>query len=306
MTDETGAAFEDVFNSLIKEGEGAVPAVETPTPVAEEAPAEPAAEPEEHPAAEPAGDDAAEEADTDAGDAGDDQKTEGEQPEPEAKKDDDVLKRFADMMLEREQKAKGEQPQQEVPQQQAPQQQPEMPFSEDEIKTLNEFEKDYPDVAEAVRIVTAKNQQLLASYIFKTVDEFLKPRLELLDAIATRTHISELAQEIPQYNDEYRDKVVEWALSDKQPKYLRSAYEHVIKNGDVDEVKDLISRYEVANGAQQPQKAASRRSAEPPTIAKQAAKSMAPVSGKRSAPSVEVEPESFDDAFAKYAKELKL
>ena len=304
LADST-AEFSKAFEELAKmEGGNAAPAApaEAAAPEPVEAPAEetPVGDGEAPAAPEPAGDSAAEEPDQTAGDAGDDEEDEkpAAAPEPEATRED-VMKRFADL-LERQERAKQEQAQQPQQEQPAP-----PLFNEEEYKVLTEFEKDYPDVAPAVRIITAKNQQLLAQHIFKTVDDFLKPRLELLDAVAYRAHVTDIKQAVPQYSDEYADKVAAWALSDQQPRYLREAFKQVIDHGEAEEIQDLFSRYEAAHGAPA-QKPSSRKPAELPSTAKQAARAMAPVSGKRSAPSVQVEPESYETAFEKFAREMKL
>jgi hypothetical protein len=296
--------FSKVFADLAKLGEGQnapVAAAPAPEPVVE-APAavEPAAS--EEVAAETPVDDVGE-ARADAAPAGE---TEDEPKADAAPSQEDVMKRFADY-LERQQAQQERQAQEPAAPQAVPEPEAAPLFNQNEVETLQTFQKDWPDVAVAMQLVTRAQNQMLAEHIFKEVNAFLAPKLQLLEAVAQRTQLQDLQSAVPNY-DEVRDKIVEWALSDQQPKYLRAAYEHVIKSGDVDEVRDLYRRYEQETGQSTQPKAAPapapvRKATELPPAAKQAAASLAPVSGRRSVQAIEPESESFEDAFSKFAAE---
>lgn len=326
MTDNTLApetpvddAFSKVFDQLISQGEDdqekfpaePAPAAEAPAPAPAAAPAEPEAPAE---GAQP---------DAGAGDNGDvggdaaPQAAEGEpkvgdKPEEPAPEDEkNVLKRFADLM-EREQQERDQYRQAQQAQQAQPQvDQPQL-FSSEEVEQLQSFEKDWPDVAQAMKVVMRANQQAMADYIFKEINKYLQPRMEMLDAVAQRAHYAEITSAIPNYEDT-RDKVIQWALDERQPEYLRKAYEGVIKRGNVDEIRHLVEQYQTATGAsvthqQQPASAPapSRKSPELPPAAKKAAQSLAPVSAQRSAPQVQDDPHDFTSAFHKFLKDENL
>lgn len=308
MAEVTPVPNEDFESAFAQFSNPETANVATPAPEpADEAPAEPAEEVgqeaaarEEHPPAEQVGDDNAGGADDDA----EPPVAEAEGQKPEER--DEVLKRFADLIeQERKEKAERERQQLESAKQQQTQQSsdktPEI-FTPDEVKALTEFEKDYPDVAQAVQIISRVNQDLMANFIFKEVNKFLQPKLELLEALAHNAQLSELTSAIPQLNDEYQDRLVSWAKSEEHPEFLRKAYERVITEGSVDEIKYLVSEFEKATGTRQSAKS-SRKAPEPPPLAKQAAKSLAPVSAKRSVQSAQPEPQSFEEAFALFSRQ---
>jgi hypothetical protein len=307
------SAFDKAFEDLAKMGdaadnvgmtppaEGQNAAPETPAePPAAETPATEAPAAEAPAAGEPANADASAD-NADAGEPPPAAETEGKAPKP----DEDVLKRFADMMERQEQERAAQQQQPQQPQQ--PQEEAPQLISGEELQQLQVFEKDWPDVAQAMRVVTRANNQLVMNAVFEQLNQYLGPKIQMLDLMANRMHYRELQEEIPQYDDDYRERVKEWALSDAHPTYLRQAHAYVIEHGSMDDAKALIAAYEQAQGggapAPTPQPAQRQKSTELPPAAIQAAKSMAPVSGKRSNPSAQLDPQSFDDAFDRFAKE---
>ena len=117
-----------------------------------------------------------------------------------------------------------------------------------------------------------------------------------------RTHLNDLHTSINDYDD-VRDKVINWV--GRQPAYLQAAYNHVIKQGTVDEVADLVNRYKLETGAPTRAAPASRKTeTELPTATKQAAAALAPVSSKRSAVIAGQDPNDFESAFASFADKL--
>jgi hypothetical protein len=169
-------------------------------------------------------------------------------------------------------------------------------YSADEEEFLKTYEKEWPDVARAEALRRKAEYRQLATFIFQEVGTYLKPHLEALQTVATRTHLSDIEARVADY-DEVRDKVVDWVGT--QPKYLQTAYEQVIREGTVDEVLDLIDRWRQATGATVTQPAPTRqKTTDLPPATKQAAVALAPVGSKRSAPAAGVDPNDFEGAFA--------
>jgi len=142
--------------------------------------------------------------------------------------------------------------------------------------------------------------------MFQQVGQVIGPMQEMLQAVATRAHLSDLHTQVEDY-DTVRDQVVAWV--DTQPPYLQSAYKHVIQQGTAEEVVDLISRFRAETGIQAqapaaaptPAPVARPRSSELPSPAKQAVQALAPVGTTRSSIPQADDPSDFDGAFARFA-----
>jgi len=189
---------------------------------------------------------------------------------------------------------------------QKPVQQQETPaeiYTTDEKEFLQTYAKDWQDVVKGEALVRKQEYHHLLNYVFKEVSEQLKPMLETLGTLSERTHLSDLKSEVSDYSD-IRDKVIEWA--DKQPPYLRNAYDHVIKQGTVEEVKDLIERYrkDIGGVVVTPKvQAKPTAKTELSEATKQAAATLAPVSSKRSTVTVStLDADDFDSAFERFSK----
>lgn len=147
----------------------------------------------------------------------------------------------------------------------------------------------------------------LMDYIFAQVLDYVKPIHETAEVLAERTFRSELNSTVPDYSDNLREQVIEWAKT--QPAYLQPGYNYVITQGTVDEVKDLIDRYRAATG-QAAAPAAASSQPKPGTgnelseQAKQAAAALAPVDSKRSGVQAPSDPTNFEDAWKRAAAEL--
>ena len=213
-------------------------------------------------------------------------------PEPEPvlqqPSSEDILTRFAQIV--REQPAPQPQPQ---PQAQQPQQAP--LFTPDEIKELEAYEKDWPDVAKAEALRRRAEYSQLISYVFQQVSQRLAPLEQQTAGVSTRSHLNDLYTLIPDY-DQVRDPVLAWV--DQQPAYIKNAYMQVAQQGTPAEVADLVGRYKQANGVQAP---VVRAPAAPAPQVRKAAAALAPVQSARSNVA-ETAPEDFDSAFAAFAK----
>jgi hypothetical protein len=214
------------------------------------------------------------------------------EPEPEPvqqQSSEDILARFAQIV--REQPA----PQQQV-QPQAQQPQPAPLFTPEEIKELEAYEKDWPDVAKAEALRRRAEYSQLISYVFQQVSQRLAPLEQQTAGVSTRSHLNDLYTLIPDY-DQVRDPVLAWV--DQQPAYIKNAYMQVAQQGTPAEVADLVGRYKLATGLQA--KAALAAPTAPAPQVRKAAAALAPVKSARSNVT-DAQPEDFDSAFAAFAK----
>jgi len=217
-------------------------------------------------------------------------------PETQAKlSDDELLDRFARIVKTKE-------PQVDETHQVPPEQQQQPYYSEEETKFLQDYEKDWPDVAKAEALRRRAEYRDLVGYVFQEVAKEIMPVMDMVRTLSERTHLNDLHATVGDYDD-VRDKVIDWV--GKQPAYLQAAYNHVIKQGTVDEVADLINRYKQESGVQTRAAPASRKTeTELPTATKQAAAALAPVSSKRSAVIAGQDPNDFESAFSSFADKL--
>ena len=216
-------------------------------------------------------------------------------PEPK----DDPIARLADILTKRE-------PPQ--PQQPHQRQAPAPLYSQDEVVALQNFYKEWPEVAQAQELALKGFGTNLTNRIFAEVANAIAPKLALIDELARGFQTNEIRAAVPDLNDALLDQVQGW--TDKQPSYLKAAYTNVMQNGTADEVADLIHRFRQETGQQAipvaqiaPAQPGSPGSPPPASkvvglsdAAKQAAAKLAPVATKRSAVS-QGEPQTFEDAF---------
>ena len=282
--------FEDAFSKF------ANPPTEGASDPVDDLDTQPAAEPDPEPAsgadAEPAGDP---DPDPSAEPAAASSEPEPAEPAPAAPaanddQTDELIKRLASMV-----KDAPAQPQAQAEPQ--PQAQPEAElYTPEELEFLNNYDQDWSDVTRGEALKRRKEHVELVQYVFQEVAQQLRPLLESVDVLASRTHLSDLRERVEDY-DTVRDNVVAWV--EEQPAYLQVAYKHVISSGTAEEVADLISRYKQATGFASQAPAPAK--AEPSDDAKKAAQALAPVSTKRSTMPQQDDPSDFDSAFKRFA-----
>jgi len=222
-------------------------------------------------------------------------------PAAETPNDDELLRRLSDLVRKGAEK---ESPKPVRADEAAAAETAEQPlYNEEETKFLTEYEKDWPDVSKAEALRRRGEYQQLVGFVFQQVAKELKPLMDTVNILATRTHLTELQSTVGDY-DSVRDKVVDWVGT--QPKYLQDAYERVIKEGTVEEVADLIDRYKRETGAVgKPEAPVSRKKdTELPPAARQAAAALAPVGSKRSAVVTGIDPSDFGSAFEAFADKV--
>ena len=184
---------------------------------------------------------------------------------------------------------------------------PQMPevYTAEEKKFLETYEKDWPDVAKAESLRRRAEYRDIVGYVFQQFSQQMTPLSDAVRELSTRTHLGDLHNKVTDYDD-VRDKVVDWVTT--QPTYLQVAYKHVIEEGTVDEVADLITRYKQATGVKPapavPVVVTKKADTELPPATKQAAAALAPVSSKRSAITQGIDPNDFGAAFSDFASKL--
>jgi len=171
---------------------------------------------------------------------------------------------------------------------------------------LQSFYSEWPDVARATEVMIRGLLAQTARRMYADMASSLAPYLQTIDILADRSQLSELQGQVSDY-DTVSGQLTSWAS--RQPAYLRTAYEHVIKSGTAAEVVDLINRYKQDTMPAQPATpAAAAAAAQPaavspapvnPALAAAAAR-LAPVATKRT--NVVAPPTDFDTAFAEFAK----
>lgn len=229
----------------------------------------------------------------------------GEEPEGEPEKptrlsDDELIDRLSSAVAQKAQPPKEETKQ---PEQQPEPDDPQAFMSEEERNLVSEYQKDWPDVSKAESLIRKSEYQQVVKYVFEQVAAEMRPVIEQVQALAQRTHYSELQSAVGEDYDDVRDKVVEWV--DTQPEYLQDAYNRVIQNGTVDEVADLVNRFKQETGTAAPPPTPEKE-AELPPAAKKAAKSLAPVSSKRTVVPESEDPGDFESAFSKFAGKFSI
>jgi hypothetical protein len=165
-------------------------------------------------------------------------------------------------------------------------------FTPEEIEFLTAYDKEFPDIARAETIRRRADLRMTVGYVFDEVTRSLQPLVQQIQNLAARTHLGDIHQAVPDY-DTTREQVIAWV--DKQPSYLKAAYQMVVQQGSVDEVADLINRYKKETGVVVPV-APIKSELELTSAAKKAVAALAPVGSKRSG-AVVIEPQDFDGAF---------
>lgn len=312
-------SYADAFAAAAAAGDG-IPPESDPAPAAEPAPAAapagdvpaagegaaPAAEPVTPPAGGDAGDAGAAGETPAAGDPAAAPAPAAPTPEaaPAPASADDIVKGLADLLKQQPPAAAPA----AAPAAEEPQQEP--LYSQDEIGVLADYEKNWPDVAQAESLKRRAEYHDLMKFVFGEVAKYTQPLFDQMRMVGNTLHVGELKQAVPDYSEALEADVANWIGT--QPAYLQGAMKQVMQQGTSDEVADLIGRYRAATGtapapaapaAQAPAAPAKPAQTELSSAAKQAAESLAPVSGDRSQVPQGEDPLDFQTAFARYAAE---
>lgn len=214
--------------------------------------------------------------------------------------------------------------QQAAQQQQAPdvqpapaaQQAPAQPvLSKEEIETVQEFRKEWPDVAKALDVQQKAFAHDLLNYVFSQIAQEVTPVLQQVETIADRTHVADIYDFVPDY-DQVREPVIDW-VSRLPNNAFRQYAVGVVQQGSPADIQGLVDQWRMFNGVAAPQAAAPAARAPqqvqrpapvvkqaPPSL-KQAAAAMAPVKSQRTTVIQTDDPNDFDGAFERYADEMR-
>jgi hypothetical protein len=182
-------------------------------------------------------------------------------------------------------------------------------YTPEEKQFLAQYDQDWADVSKGEALRRRGEYKEMLNYVFGQVQQYMAPYLAQIEAVSGRTHLADIRSAVPDYSDTLRQEVLDWTKT--QPAYLQPAFDHVINNGTLEEVKDLIGRYRQATGqAAAPGGVSTPLSQEPARtnelsgVAKEAAAALAPVESKRSEVMQPSDPSNYDDAWKQAAKDL--
>ena len=181
-------------------------------------------------------------------------------------------------------------------------------YTPDEMKELETYRTDWPDIAKAESLARRQEYKQLLDYVFQTVEARLAPIASATDTYLGDSHYGALVQAHSDY-DELVDDIEKWINT--QPTFLRNSLTAVAQNGDTKDVIDLVSMYKQANGIAT-QAGNTPPVTTPPVVtppnnaqpAKQAAvQRLSPVSSQRSNGQAAGIPDTFEEAFKAFSLE---
>jgi len=184
---------------------------------------------------------------------------------------------------------------------------PDPQFTEDEQKTLTEFEKNWDEIAPALNIrlknAVAAVEAKAARTIAKVVQNIYADFTPLINS-HLKSEATSFRGEVLKAHDDYDavyPKLGGWIKT--HPAYLQSGLLKAYNEGTAEEVIDLVSRYKQANGVEP--HAAAPAATEPKKPAAADAAALAPVDTKRTAPKPSgSDPDDYDSAFDEAAAGL--
>jgi hypothetical protein len=178
-------------------------------------------------------------------------------------------------------------------------------YTAEQIAKMQAVDKDYPDLAEYVQLITRGTTVQNNAYLMNRINERVAPVEEISGTVASNYHIDTLHRAIPDYDTIY-DPVTQWVTTDRSiPPPLRAAYRSVMESGEVSDVKWLTDEWRKSTGKQTPSVTPAKPANELSEAAKQAAASLAPVVSRATAVVTSADPVTYDDAWAKWSAPAK-
>ena len=188
-------------------------------------------------------------------------------------------------------------------------------LTDEEAKAVEEFRKDFPDVAKAfdaqLRALSAKYENRVAQLqeqLVSQFDERLAPVVQTIQPLTGNLFVDTITKSHADAFD-ILPQVEQWV--EQQPAFLKAAYNQVLDKGTAKETIELLSHFKQATGkVQDDQKAAEQAKAEAATKAKADAQAkekeqkLDAQEGVRSRQSVKtagLDPADFDSAFEQFA-----
>jgi len=196
---------------------------------------------------------------------------------------------------------------QPAPQQQQQQQAPAPEYTAEEQAVIQAYHEQFPEIARAEQLQRRSEYKQVVNYIFQQIQPALAQVAQQVAQVSSRTHMEDIYTLVPDYDD-VREATIKWV--EKQPDYLRAAFDQVVRAGNTQQVADLISRYksDPTSGYKAPTPAPADGTATASAPDQQsarvaaAAKKLAPVAAKRSSVATEgISPNDFDKAFESFS-----
>ena len=194
-----------------------------------------------------------------------------------------------------------------APQPQAPAE-PQSIYTEAEQAELKTLQEDWPDLHKMFSLMARQLQVDTLNYAFNEVGKVIAPLQESVQTFSVNDHMAAIYEAHEDYDQVYQP-AMEWV--DKQPNFLKTAYQNVIKQGTAEDVAQMLQRFKDETGwkspaagggtAGQPRAAAAGTPPAQTTglsdAAKKAAKAMGAVGTKRGAQAGAQDPADFDGAW---------
>jgi hypothetical protein len=181
-------------------------------------------------------------------------------------------------------------------------------YTPEEIAELAELQNEWPDLHRLFSLMSRQLQVDTLNYAFSEVSKAIAPLQSTVETYTTNDHMAAIYEAHEDYDAVYQP-TMEWI--EKQPSFLKTAYQNVVKQGTAEDVATMIQRFKdetkwVAPTAQAPAAnaapagkapAPAQQQTELSAAAKQAAKAMGAVGAKRGAPAGAQDPNDFDSAW---------
>lgn len=180
---------------------------------------------------------------------------------------------------------------------------PQSIYTEAEQAELKTLQEDWPDLHKMFSLMARQLQVDTLNYAFSEVGKVIAPLQESVQTFSVNDHMAAIYEAHEDYDQVYQP-AMEWV--DKQPNFLKTAYQNVIKQGTAEDVVQMIQRFKDETGWKSPAVAGNPPAVAgtPPTqttglsdAAKKAAKAMGAVGTKRGAQAGAQDPSDFDGAW---------
>lgn len=189
----------------------------------------------------------------------------------------------------------------------APEPEPVQVYTPEEKTELDTLSKDWPDIVRLFTLLARQQQVDTLNYAFSEVGKVLTPLQASVATYNSNDHLGAILEAHSDYEQVYQP-VLDWV--EKQPGFLKEAYQNVVKQGTAEDVSMLIQRFKDETkwvsapsqgaGESRPASAASTPAQQQTGLseaAKKAAKAMGAVGTKRGASSAAQDPLDFDGAW---------
>lgn len=180
-------------------------------------------------------------------------------------------------------------------------------FTEEQNKALAQFQKDWPEVAEAQKTLLAHELAKQEVAFRKTMHDLAKQVYSDMAPIANNYVVSAQEKHMAEIKAVHSDlneqlpKLKTWI--DQQPGYLQKAMDEVYSKGTSSEVIDLVTRFKKETIGVEPQ-VPDLTTQQKPAVDEAKVAALAPVTSKRTVVATKgVDPDDYKGAFAEAVKQ---